>query len=402
MVKKTLDELAVFDGVPLFEAPCHVGRPNVAGRSAFLERIDELLDRRWLTNRGPLVRELEEALRRRCEVAHCISVCNGTSGLQVAARALGLSGEVIVPSFTFVATAHALEWLGIEPVFCDIDPVSYTLDPKKVVERITPRTSGIVGVHLWGRPCDTQALEKIAAEHRLRLIFDAAHAFGVSTRGRMIGSFGDCEVMSFHATKYFHTFEGGAVTTDDDDLAETLRLMSNHGFSGYDEVISLGTNAKMSELSAAMGLTMLEQLDEIVEHNRFTHEGYARRLGSMKGVKLLEYEPHGEANYQFIVCEIDAEEAGIERDRIVEVLHAENVLARRYFHPGCHRMKPYSDRPARRGEDLRVTEALCERVLCLPAGLAADAQTVERICALLAFVLAHGPEISRRLDAQAP
>ena len=181
-------------------------------------------------------------------------MCNATVALEIAIRAMGMSGEVIVPSFTFVATAHALQWQEITPVFCDIDPRTHNLDPNRIEEMITPRTTGIIGVHVWGRPCAVDALAEIAQRRHLKLLFDAAHAFGCSYQGQMIGNFGDAEVFSFHATKFFNTFEGGAVVTNDDELAAKMRLMKNFGFHGYDNVIYVGTNGKMSEVSAAMGL----------------------------------------------------------------------------------------------------------------------------------------------------
>jgi len=237
MIKRNIRDLAVFNGSPLFKDLCHVGSPNIRGRDSFIRRIHETLDRQWFTNKGPLVKELEEKIGDYCAVDHCISACNGTTALQVAIKALDLTGEIIVPSFTFVATAHSVQWLGLKPVFCDIDPATHTIDPQEVKKLITPKTSGIIAVHLWGRPCDTNALEKITAEYQLKLIFDAAHAFGASQKDRMIGSFGNCEVMSFHATKFFNTFEGGAITTNDSALAEKIRLMINFGFKGYDNVI---------------------------------------------------------------------------------------------------------------------------------------------------------------------
>src|SRR6185369_3387994 len=204
----------------------------------------------------------EQRVAKMLGVRHCIAMCNATVALEITIRALGLTGEVLVPSFTFIATAHALQWQQIIPVFCDVDPETHCLNPRSVEKMITPRTTGIIGVHLWGRGCDIGSLSEIARSNGLKLLFDAAHAFGCSYEGRMIGGFGDAEVFSFHATKFFNTFEGGAVTTNDDDLAEKIRLMKNFGFAGYDQVIYLGTNGKMSEVSAAMGLTSLESLDD--------------------------------------------------------------------------------------------------------------------------------------------
>ena len=282
-MRQAYSNLAILGGVPAFTEPLHVGRPNIGDRTALLSRINDLLDRHWLTNNGPFVREFEGRIADFLGVKNCIAMCNATVALEIATRALGLHGEVIVPSFTFIATAHALQWQETTPVFCDVDPATHNLDPGKVEAMITPRTTGIMGVHVWGRPCDIDALDEIARRRSLKLMFDAAHAFGNSYRGRMIGNFGQVEVFSFHATKFFNTFEGGAVVTNDDDLAAKIRLMTNFGFAGYDNVIYVGTNGKMPEVSAAMGLTGLESLDEFIAANRRNHAAYrAGLLGSAR------------------------------------------------------------------------------------------------------------------------
>ena len=250
---RTRADLAINGAPPAFKDPIHVGRPNIGDKQQFLARIGDMLDRAWLTNNGPLVQEFEQRVATYLGVRNCVATCNGTIALEIAIRALGLSGEVIVPSFTFIATAHALYWQGITPVFADIDPATHNLDPASVRAQITPRTTGIIGVHLWGRPAPVEALQQIADEHGLKLLFDAAHAFGCSHRGTMIGNFGGAEVLSFHATKFFNTLEGGAIVTNDDELAQSARLMRNFGFAGYDNVIYPGTNGKNSHFSPRTG-----------------------------------------------------------------------------------------------------------------------------------------------------
>jgi dTDP-4-amino-4,6-dideoxygalactose transaminase len=200
------------DRHPLFKQPLHVGRPNLTNRARFLELVGDMLDRAWLTNNGPLVQEFESRIAEYLGVKHCIAVCNATIGLELAIRAAGLKGEVIVPSYTFIATAHALQWQEITPVFADMDADTYNIDPGKVERLITPRTSGIIATHVWGRSCDIDALTEICRKRSLVLIFDAAHAFGCSYKGKSIGGFGLAEVFSFHATKFLNAFEGGAVT----------------------------------------------------------------------------------------------------------------------------------------------------------------------------------------------
>ncbi len=227
MNKIRVTDLAIFGGEPAFAQPLHVGAPNLGERSRFLARVEDIFDRKWLSNGGPYVHEFERRVADVAGVRHCVATCNGTLALEIVIRALGLRGEVIVPAFTFVATAHALQWQEITPVFCDIDPRTHTLDPDGVEALITPRTSAILGVHLWGRPCAHDRLESLARRHRLTLLYDASHAFGCTYRAQPIGGLGAAEVFSFHATKFVNACEGGAVVTNDDALAAKVRLMKN-------------------------------------------------------------------------------------------------------------------------------------------------------------------------------
>lgn len=373
--------------MPAFTEKLHVGRPNIGNREVLLSRINDMLDRRWLTNNGPFVQEFEQRLQDFLGVKHCIAMCNATIALEITTRALGLKGEVIVPAFTFVATAHSLQWQEITPVFCDIDPLTHTLDPEKVEQMITPRTTGIIGVHLWGRACNVEALTDIAKRHNLKLVLDAAHAFGCSHNGRMIGGFGDAEVFSFHATKFFNTFEGGLVATNSDELAAKVRLMKNFGFHGFDNVIYIGTNGKMTEVCAAMGLTNLESLDGFIEVNRRNYQEYRKHLSVIPGLKLIDYPEHEKQNYQYIVVEVDEEVCGVSRDQLVETLHANNVVARRYFYPGCHRMEPYRSYFPHAGLLLPQTEMLADKIMLLPTGTEVNQNDIQVICKLIVYAL---------------
>lgn len=398
IVARRAFDLALLGGEPHFPEILHVGRPNIGDRASLLARIEDMLDRRWLTNRGPFVRELEQKIANVVGARHCVTVCNATVALELAIRAAGLHGEVIVPSFTFIATAHALQWQEITPVFCDIDPDTYNIDPTQIQRLITPRTTGIIGVHVWGRACDVDALSHVAQQYGLKLLFDAAHAFGCSYRGRMIGSFGDAEVFSFHATKFFNTFEGGAVVTNDDALAEKIRLMSNFGFAGLDSVIYIGTNGKMSEISAAMGLTSLESMNEFIGINRRNYHAYRRHLSDVPGISLISYDETEQNNFQYIVLEVDESVCGLSRDHLVQVLHAENVRARRYFYPGCHQMEPYRSYYPNAGLLLPETERLARRVLSLPTGTAVDEEAIVTICRIIRVALANA-ELVRNVCA---
>lgn len=388
--------LAIRGGRPHFARPRHVGAPNIPDRETLMRRLSAVFEGGRLSNRGPFVRLFEERVAKLVGVKHCVATCNGTVALEIGARALGLAGEVIVPAFTFVATPHALKWQGIEPVFCDIDPATHNIDPRLVEELITPRTTGILAVHLWGRPAPVAELEDIARRHGLRLMFDAAHAFGCG-----VGGGGDLEVFSFHATKFVNTAEGGAVVTNDDELARRVRLMQNFGFVGLDQVTALGVNGKMNDLAAAVGLSSLEHLDEWIAVNRRNRTAWAGSLAEVPGVALRPRGPGDRHNDQYVVAEVDAETAGISRDDLVTALRAENVLARRYFHPGCHRMEPYRSHPPRRGWRLPVTEAVCRRVMVLPTGTAVSRADIVRMGKLIARIVDEGVAVAAAVAEEA-
>jgi dTDP-4-amino-4,6-dideoxygalactose transaminase len=306
---------------------------------------------------------------------------------------------VIIPSFTFVATAHALQWQEITPVFCDIDPITHTIDPALVERMITPRTTGIIGVHVWGNACNIEALEEIARRRNLKLLFDAAHAFSGSYNGRMIGNFGNAEVFSFHATKFFNTFEGGAVVTNDDELAAKIRLMKNFGFAGYDNVIYIGTNGKMSEVCGAKGLASFESIEEFIATNRRNYQHYMRELSRIPGIRFMEYGDEERKNYQYIVCEVDETETGISRDVLISILWKENVIARKYFYPGCHRMEPYRSYYPHAGLMLETTEEVAAKVLLLPNGTAVREEEIAEICSVIRIAIERSEEATARIAA---
>jgi dTDP-4-amino-4,6-dideoxygalactose transaminase len=382
--------------------PFHVGRPNLGSREKLHRLVDQMLDRNWLSNDGPHVQEFERRVAEIAGVKHCVAMCNATIALEIATRAAGITGEVILPAYTFVATAHALQWQGITPVFCDIDPVTHNLDPACIERLITPKTSAIIGVHMWGKPCPAEQLTAIARRHGLTLMFDAAHAFGCSHGGRPIGVFGLAEVFSFHATKFVNCAEGGAVVTNDDELAAKMRLMRNFGFSGYDNVIYVGTNGKMNELSAAMGLTSLDSMPHIVETNRRNYEVYRNSLGALPGVSLIAYDETQAQNYQYLVLDIKPATCPLTRDQLVQVLHAHNVLARRYFFPGVHRMEPYRSYYPNSYLLLPVTEQVVRQVVVLPTGTAVTPRDVEQIAQIIRWALHNAGDLRKRLPETVP
>lgn len=395
-MKTEVAQLAVFGGDPDWAEPLHVGRPNIGSREDLYRRLDEMLNRRWLTNDGPIVREFEERLCEIVGVEHCIVTANGMAALEVLLRALELEGEVIVPSFTFIGTVHALMWSGLTPVFCDVDPATHTLAPARVEELVSAETSAILGVHLWGAARNVDQLRAVADQHSLKLLFDAAHAFGATYGGEKVGTLGTAEVFSFHATKIVNSFEGGAVATNDIEIAKRVRLLRNYGFEDFDRVVSLGTNAKLSESAAAMGLASLDSLDEFLGANRRNLQSYRQGLSSVPGVHLVSPEVDEGANGHYVVVEVDAED-GLTRDQLQDVLWREGVLARRYFYPGCHAMEPYATVFPDARLRLPETVHLVERVLCLPTGTAVAPVDVDAVCSIISLAQTHADEVRIRL-----
>jgi dTDP-4-amino-4,6-dideoxygalactose transaminase len=291
--------------------------------------------------------------------------------------------------------------VGVDPVFVDIDRTTHNLDPDDAETVFDASTRGLLPVHLWGRACDVERLEAQAGRHRVALVFDAAHAFACTHRGRFIGGFGDAEVFSFHATKFINTFEGGAITTRDGDLADRLRRMRNFGFESLDNAAFVGTNGKLSEVSAAMGLACLDGIDEIVAWNRECHEMYAEGLRDVPGITLVRYDPTEKSNYQYVVIEVDERRANLSRDQLLSLLAAENVQGRAYFSRGCHQMAPYNGRPRTRA--LPATEAVCSRVLALPTGAAVREQDVRLIARIVRVAVERASDAkSARRASTAP
>jgi len=401
-MKQHPTHLGIFGGTPLFNEPLVVGRPDMSSRNAMLERISDVLKSGWLTNNGPVVQEFESAICDQTGAAHCVAVCNGTMALQIMAKACGLTGEVILPAFTYIATAHALEWIGLTPIFADVDPATHTIDVDSVRRCITPQTSAILGVHIWGNPCDVDALQQLANEHHLRLMFDACHAFGCRRHGQAVGTFGEAEAFSFHATKFVHSLEGGAILTQSDELAARMRLMRNFGITGLDTIESCGINGKLSEVSAAAGLTSLATTDERMLHNRNLQRTYTSALQNCPGLDMLSITADQGGNSQYAVAQVDTNRFGLNRDQLLRVLRAEGIFARSYFVPGCHRAAPYASSRAHTPVSLPNTEAILSSVMQLPTGPAVPTGTAARVAEFLIWVQRNSHAICDRLDSAAP
>lgn len=371
----------------------HVGGPNIGERARFIHRVNDILDRRWFSNNGPYVQEFEREIAEYVGVRHAIAMCNATVALEIAARALEFKGEVIIPSYTFVATAHALNWQGMTPVFVDIDPRTHNISPDAIKNAITDKTTGILGVHLWGRGCAVEEIEKIAKEASIPVMYDASHAFGCSIEGKMIGGFGKCEIFSFHATKFINSLEGGAVVTNSDELAEKMRLMRNFGFRGYDNVIYPGINGKMNEVSAAMGLTSFESIDQIIDINKSNYLIYEKELDECPGISIMKYNKSEKNNYQYVVIEVDESKALVTRDEIVNFLQQHKIMARKYFWPGCHKMEPYRTNQPETWKSLPETEKVAAKVIVLPTGQSISGDDVQRICGYIKTALTMARKI---------
>lgn len=397
-----MKKLAILGGEPAFKRPLHVGRPNLPDKEVLCEYLDQMFDSRWLTNNGPLVRKFKEKLEEYLQVKHCIPVCNGTIALELAERSLDLHDEVVLPSFTFVATPHSLKWQKINPVFADIGEKDITISPASILNVMTPGTTGIIGVHVYGYPCDYENIDRIASERNIKVLYDAAHAFGCEVDGIPYANLGDASVFSFHATKFFNSFEGGAITTNDDALAEEVRLMSNFGFAGeaLDQVDFLGINGKMSEISAAMGLAMLDCIEQIREKNRENFEAYRNVFSQIEGLELVEPPAHmTRHNWQYVIVKLDKKAFGLNRDLTVNALRAENIFARRYFYPGCHRMYPYREYFPGASELLPNTERFANQVMAFPTGQEINGQTVQTIASLLVEVSDRAVDIQNALSS---
>lgn len=390
---------ALAGGSPYFVEPLHVGRPNQPDRDIFIGRVHEMLDRNWLANGGPFAREFEERLCSFTGTSGCVVVTNATVGLQSVIKAAGIRDAVAMPSFTFAATAAAACWVGLDPALFDIEDRRYGLDPAIVRANAENPLGAILGVHVWGLPCDVDGLQAVATERGIPLMFDAAHALGSTLNGKPIGGFGTAEVFSFHATKVMHSFEGGAITSNDDGLIDELRKVINFGFVGYDDVRAAGTNAKMSEVAAAMGISMLEQLPTILSRNHENREAYDEWVGSIPGITLVAAQPDSTTNDHYVIALVDEDAYGMSRDDLYRFLHSEGVLARRYFHPGIHDMVPFSGFGGRRV--FPRTNDLAGRCLALPTGQAVDATTIEGIGGLVALGHDNAVQLTGLLDGVA-
>ncbi|MBP8695893.1 MAG: DegT/DnrJ/EryC1/StrS family aminotransferase [Syntrophobacterales bacterium] len=365
-----------------FEKPIYVTRPFLPPLEEFCQGLNQIWESRWLTNDGPIIRRFARELCNYFETDNLCLFNNGTLALQIALQGMGISGEVITTPYTFVATTHALFWNKIRPVFVDIEPDYYTLDPDKVEAAITPWTTAILAVHVYGHPCKLNALADIARRHNLKLIYDAAHAFGVKIGGTPIGHFGDLSMFSFHATKLFHSIEGGMLIFKESGLKGVFDYLKNFGFQNEVEVVMPGTNAKMNEMQALMGSQVLSYLDDLILKRSRITALYRQRLQDVSGIRLVPpLSPDIKYNYGHMPIEVDEKAFGMSRDAVYDGLKQWNVHTRRYFYPlicdyACYRGLSVRD-------SLTVARRSADRILTLPIYDSLELSDVERICDMI-------------------
>lgn len=361
-----------------------VTQPVLPPLEEFNDYLKQIWESKWLTNNGQFHQQFEKELADYLGVEHLSVFSNGTLALVTALQALRIKGEVITTPFSFVATTHSLHWNEIKPVFCDIDPVTYNLDPAKIEAAITPNTTAILPVHVYGNPCNVEAIQKIADTYGLKVIYDAAHAFGVKYKGTPIVSFGDLSVMSFHATKVFNTFEGGAIICQDQKMKQRIDYLKNFGFADELTVVAPGINAKMNEFQAALGVLQLKYVDSYIKQRKEITDLYRQQLAGLKGIKYFDTDlPGVEHNFSYFPIEINAAEFGRSRDEVYEGLKEHGIFTRRYFYPLISEFPTYRGLPSSASSNLPVSAHVANNILCLPIYSELTAEEVDRIVTAL-------------------
>ena len=388
----TITTLAILGGEPEFKIPVPVGQLYFPSRDLYAQKMKELFERQCYTNHGPQLIEFENKLASYLNVSDVICVTNNTMGLIIVAEALGLKGSVIMPSFTFIATALSLKRCGLTPVFCDIKPNSIFPSAKELEECYTHDVSGIIGVHLWGSCAPVSEIETWAEQKQLKIFWDSAQAFGCEVNNQRVGGNGSAEVFSFHATKILSTAEGGCIATNNRGLAEKMRnIRSSYGINKKVKV-NRTTNARMSEMQAALGLLALEKVDEYTNYNTDMRGKYAETISSISGISLMPNIGVSKSNNQNIVLIVDAEEFGLSRDLIVKSLNEDGIMARRYFLPSLHNQSQFADG---RSINLPNTDSFQRKNIAMPIGARVNDEIIERIIGILKSIQINAPSIKR-------
>ena len=343
-----------------------VTKPALPDLEEFIPFLERIWDSKWLTNNGPFHQQFEEELASYLGVPYISLFANGTLALVTSLQALRITGEVITTPYSFVATTHALWWNNIKPVFVDIEPEFCNLDPEKIEAAITPKTTAILPVHVYGNPCDVERIQEIADIYGLKVIYDAAHAFGVKKDGIPILEFGDLSVLSFHATKVYHTFEGGAIVCHDDKMKKRIDYLKNFGFANETTVVQPGINAKMNEFQAALGLLQLKYHKQNIEKRKIIADTYRKELSRIKGVRLLPEPINTSTNYAYFPIFVNEKEYGMSRDELYERLKEHNIFGRRYFYPLISNFPTYRGLESATRKNLPIANKIAEEVICLP------------------------------------
>ena len=364
------------------QKPIYVTQPYLPPLEEFIPYLQQIWDNKILTNGGPFHQQLEQALCEYLGVKHISLFTNGTIALVTALQALRVTGEVITTPYSFVATAHSLLWNGIKPVFVDVDPSTLNLDPAKIEAAITPHTTAIMPVHCYGHPCDVQAIQKIADNYNLRVIYDAAHAFGVQDAGGSVLRHGDLSVLSFHATKVFNTFEGGAIISPDAKTKLRIDQLKNFGFVDEVTVVAPGINGKMSEVNAAFGLLQLKHIDSALARRKAIDAAYREQLAGIQGIHCLDDSGETESNHSYFPILVQPDYP-LSRDALYQKLKDHGIHARRYFYPLITDFPMYRGMPSAHRENLPVATAAAQKVLCLPIYPALTLQELQRITQLI-------------------
>ena len=357
-----------------------VTQPILPPLEEFNEYLKKIWESRWLTNNGSYHQQFEKELAAYLGVEHLSVFSNGTLALMTALQALRITGEVITTPFSFVATTHSLHWNDIKPVFCDIDPITYNLDPAKIEAAITPKTTAILPVHVYGNPCNVEEIQRIADTYGLKVIYDAAHAFGVKYKGIPVVKYGDLSVMSFHATKVFNTFEGGAIICQDERMKKRIDFLKNFGFADEVTVVAPGINAKMNEFQAALGVLQLKYVDGYIQKRKEITNVYRDRLKNISGITWFDRDfPDVLHNYSYFPIMIDEQRFGKSRDQVYEGLKQFGIYTRRYFYPLISEFPTYRGLPSAAPANLPVSEHIARNVICLPIYPDLTMEEVDRI-----------------------
>jgi dTDP-4-amino-4,6-dideoxygalactose transaminase len=363
--------------------PIYVTQPALPPLNEFVDYLTQIWDNKVITNNGPFHKQFEKELANYLGVKYISLFSNGTLALVTALQTLRITGEVITSPFSFVATTHSLWWNSIKPVFVDIDPYFFNLDPDKVEAAITPQTTAILPVHVYGNPCNVERLQQIADTYGLKLIYDAAHAFGVKKNGNSILNYGDLSILSFHATKVFNTIEGGAIICHDEKTKKRIDYLKNFGFANETTVIEPGINAKMNELQAAYGLLQLKYVDSYIARRKEIANTYREQLARIQGVSFLPDMDGVEHTYPYFPILIDANVFGKTRDEVYEILKVHNIFGRRYFYPLISQFPTYRGLPSAAADNLPVATRVAEQVICLPIYPDLEKNDIDRITQII-------------------